>query len=303
MAGVISTGNHPKALWPGVEAWFGRKYDMHEKFCEQMFDISTSKKKYEENVEVTGFGLAPIKSEGGSVSFDSESQGPTTRYTHVAYGLGYIVTREEQDDNLYATVAKQRAEALAFSMYTTKEIIAANVYNRAFNNAYKGGNGVEMISTLQVTEDGTQSNELAVAADLSEASLEDILIQIKNAKNSRGLRINLQGQKLIVAPDNEFTANRILFSTLQAGTANNDINAIRYMGMLPQGIMSNPFLSDSDAWFVSTNAPNGLKGFMRTGLEFTKDNDFDTSNAKAKAYERYPFGGTDWRGIFGSAGA
>ena len=303
MAGVISTGNHPKALWPGIEAWFGRKYDMHPKYCEMMFDISKSKKKYEENVEVTGFGLAPIKSEGGSVSFDSESQGPTTRYTHVAYGLGYIVTREEQDDNLYAVVSKQRAEALAFSMYTTKEIVAANVYNRAFSNAYPGGNGVEMISDAQVTEDGLQSNELAVAADLSEASLEDILIQIKNSKNSRGLRINLQGQKLIVAPDNEFTANRILFSTLQAGTANNDINAIRYMGMLPQGIMSNPFLSDSDAWFVSTNAPNGLKGFMRTGLEFTKDNDFDTSNAKAKAYERYIFGWTDWRGIFGSAGA
>ena len=303
MAGVISTGNHPKALWPGIEAWFGRKYDMHEKFCAAMFDIGSSKKKYEENVEATGFGLAPIKSEGGSVAYDSESQGPVTRYTHDVYSLGYIVTEEERDDNLYKEVSETRAEALAFSMYTTKEIVAANVLNRAFNASFVGGNGVELISTAQVTEDGTQSNELAVAADLSEASLEDILIQIMNARNSRGLEIALRGEMLMVAPANAFEAQRILHSTLQSGTANNDINAIRDMGLLPGGFMSNPYFTDTDAWFVKTNAPNGLKGFMRKAMTFTRDNDFDTSNAKAKASERYSFLWTDWRGVYGSAGA
>lgn len=303
MAGVITTGNHPKALWPGIEAWFGRKYDMHEKFCESMFDVVGSKKKYEENVESPGFGLAPIKAEGSSVMYDSDMQGPVTRYTHDVYSLGYIVTEEEMDDNLYAEVSKTRAEQLAFSMYTTKEIVAANVYNRAFNVNYPGGNGVSMINSAQPTEDGIQSNELTVAADLSEASLEALLIQIMNAKNSRGLEIALRADQLIVSPTNAFEAQRILHSTLQSGTANNDINAVRDMGLVPGGFMANPYLTDADAWFLRTNAPNGTKGFMRKALAFTRDNDFDTSNAKAKASERYVFGWSDWRGVFGSAGA
>lgn len=303
MAGVITTGNHPKALWPGIEAWFGRKYDMHEKFCDKMFEIVKSKKAYEENVELTGFGLAPAKAQGASVMFDSETQGPTTRYTHTVYSLGYIVTEEEREDNLYDVVSKQRAEALAFSMYTTKEVVSANVYNRAFNSSYAGGNGVEMISTAQVTEDGTQSNRLATDSDLSEAALEDMLIQIGNATNSRGLEINLRGERLIVNTANMFEAQRILYSTLQSGTANNDVNAVRDMGLLPKGFIANPYLTDADAWFVRTNAPNGLKGFMRKELAFTQDNDFDTSNAKAKAAERYSFGWSDWRGVYGTPGA
>ena len=303
MAGVISTANHPKALWPGIEAWFGRKYEQHPKFCEQMFEVRSSRKAYEEHVEATGFGLAPEKSEGSPVSYDSETQGPVTRYTPSVYSNGYVVTEEEQDDNLYTEVSMGRSEALAFSMYTTKEIVAANVYNRAFNSSYTGGNGVEMISTAQVTEDGTQSNHIATAADLSEASLEDLLVQIKNAKNSRGLNFALTGEQLIVSPNDEFEANRILYSTLQAGTANNDVNAVRSMGMLPKGIIANPYLTDPDAWFVRTNAPNGTILFMRKALEFTRDNDFDTGNAKAKASERYSIGWTDWRGIYGSPGA
>ena len=303
MAGVISTGNHPKALWPGVQAWFGRKYDQHPKYCEQMFEIRNSEKAYEENIELTGFGLAVKKAEGASVSYDSESQGPVTRYTHNVYSLGYIVTEEEQDDNLYMEVSRGRAEALAFSMYTTKEIIASNVYNRAFNSSYTGGNGVEMISTAQVTDDGTQSNHIAVAADLSEASLEDILVQIGKAKNTRGLEVGIKGRQLIVPVDLQFEAQRILKSTLQSGTANNDINAVRDMGLLPEGFMANPYLTDTDAWFVNTNCPNGTIGFMRKALAFTRDNDFDTSNAKAKASERYVFGWSNWRGIYGSPGA
>lgn len=305
MTGVISTGNHPKALWPGIEAWFGRKYEEHPKFCEMMFETVTSNKKYEENVEATGFGLAPIKSEGASVVYDSESQGIAPRYTHDVYSLGYIVTEEEMDDNLYREVSETRASALAFSMYTTKEIVAANIFNRAFNANYTmvGGDGKEMIAADHPTVDGQQSNILSVAADLSEASLEDMMIQMMEAKNSRGLEINIRPEKLLVAPSNFFEANRILYSTLQAGTANNDVNVTREQGMIPGGIIANPYLTDSDAWFLLSNVPEGLKHFQRKALAFTRDNDFDTSNAKAKASERYVFGWTDFRGVYGTPGA
>lgn len=300
---AITTGNHPKALWPGVARWFGAKYKEHPKFHQEMFEMLSSKKAYEEVVEHTGFGLAPVKTQGASVSYDSETQGETTRFTHIAYSLGYIVTREEMDDNLYSEVSRGRASKLAFSMATTKEVVAANVLNRGFNSSYTGGDGKELLATDHPSESGNQSNELATAADLSEASLEDILIQIKNAVNARGLNISLTGQCLMVAPDNEFEANRILYSTLQAGTANNDVNAMRHMGMLPKGIICNPYFTDADAWFVKTDAPSGLLGFNRNPIEFTRDNDFDTDNAKAKAYERYDFGWGDWRGTFGSPGS
>lgn len=303
MAGIITTGNHPKALWPGMHAFWGRMYAEHPVEYDKVFDMETSSKNYEEDTEVTGFGLAPVKTQGGSVAYDSETQGPTTRYTHVAYGLGYIVTREERDDNLYEVVSKRRIKALAFSMRQTHEITTANIFNRAFNASYVGGDGKEMIATDHPTLNGTQSNELAVAADLSEASLEDLLIQIMNAANSRGHRIALMGKKLIVPPALAFTAQRIVKSDLQNDTANNAINAIRSMGLLPEGIMVWHYLTDADAWFVKTNAPNGLTHFQRTSIEFTRDNDFDTDNAKAKAYERYRAGWTDWRSIYGSPGA
>ena len=303
MAGVIGTGNHPKALWPGIYAWFGREYEKHPLKCEMMFDMANSSKKYEETVEATGFGMAIVKSEGGSISYDSETQGPASRFTHATYGLGYIVTEEELEDNLYDTVAKGRTSALAFSMRTTKETVAANVLNRAFNSSYTGGDGVELISTAHVTEDGTQSNELAVAADLSESSLEDLLVQISQAKNSRGLQIQVTPRKLLIAPSNQFEATRILKSTLQSGTANNDLNAVRDMGLMPEGFLVNHYFTDPDAWFVKTDAPSGLMGFNRRKLKFAKDNDFDTGNAKAKATERYSFGWTDMRGVYGSPGA
>lgn len=223
MAGVITTGNHPRALWPGMHAFWGRVYNEFPMEWKELFTVQESSgKNYEEDTEVTGFGLAPVKTEGASVSYDSETQGPTTRYTHVAYALGYIVTREELDDNLYEIVSKRRIRGLAFSMRQTKEIVGANIYNRAFNSSFTGGDGLEMCSTAHVTIDGTQSNELATAADFSEASLEDLLIQIGNAKNSRGLRICLMGRKLIVPNDLTFEAQRVLNSTLRVDTANND---------------------------------------------------------------------------------
>lgn len=303
MAGVITTGNHPKALWPGMHKFWGRVYDEHPTEYTEIFMTESSSKNYEEDAEVTGFGLAPVKSEGGSVSYDSETQGPTTRYTHVAYGLGYIVTREERDDNLYEIVSKRRIRGLAFSMRQTKEIVGANVLNRGFNSSFTGGDGLELFSTAHVTLDGTQSNELATPADLSEASLEDLLIQISNAKNSRGLRIAARGMKLIVPPALMFEAERILESVQRVDTANNDTNAMRSMGMLPNGFTVNHYLTDTDAFFIKTNIPNGLTHFNRVGAEFTQDNDFDTSNAKAKAYERYSVGWTDWRGAYASPGA
>lgn len=300
---VITTGNHPKALWPGIHKFWGRQYNEHPMEWSQIFDGISSEKNYEEDVEVTGFGLASTKAQAAAVSFDSESQGPTTRYTHVTYALGYIVTREEQEDNLYEVVSKRRAKALAFSVRQTEEIVAANVLNRAFNTSYTGGDGKALIVSDHVTVNGSQSNVLAVAADLSEASIEDLIIQCMNATNSRGLKISLMPQKLIVAPANAFNAERILNSTLRSGSPNNDINALKSMGMLPGGVVVNHYLTDTDAFFIKTNAPAGLQRFNRRATEFKQDNDFDTENAKAKSTTRFSVGWTDWRGIFGTPGA
>lgn len=299
---VITTGSHPKALWPGVHKFVMGEYSEHPTEYDQIFDMQTSKMAYEEDVEITGFGLAKTKAEGEAVTYDSHSQGFTKRYTHVAYSLGYIVTREELDDNLYKGRSFKRGKSLAFSFRTTKEIVAANILNRAFNSSYTGGDGKELLATDHPSLAGTWSNELAVSADLSEAALEDILTQIMQATNSRGLQIALRGDCLIVPPALAFTAERLMKSTLQNDTANNAVNAIKSMGLLRGGVKVNHYLTDPDAWFVKTDAPDGLVGFQRTPFEFTQDNDFDTENAKAKGYERYTFGWTDPRGLYGSPG-
>ncbi|MGB1214606.1 MAG: hypothetical protein ACPG4X_14675 [Pikeienuella sp.] len=303
MAGVITTGAHPKALWPGINEWFGRVYDEHATEFTDLFEMDSSGQSYEEDVLVTGFGLAPVKPEGASVSYDSESQGYTKRYTHVAYALGFIVTFEELRDNLYEKVGKRRGQALAFSMRQTKENVGANVYNRGFNSAYVGGDGVELLSTAHPTKSGTFSNELAVAADMSEASVEDLVIQIMGATNDRGLKISLMPECLVVPRQLHFEANRIYGSVLQNDTANNAINVLKSTGTFPKGIKTNHYLSDSDAWFIRTNCPRGMICFDRDILPLEQDNDFDTKNAKAKKYERYSFGWTDPRGLYGSAGA
>ena len=300
---AITTGNHPKALWPGIKAWWGRKYAEHREEFPDLFDTDTSDKAYEEDVQVTGFGLAPQKSEGGSVSYDSESQGFVSRYTHVAYALGYIVTQEELDDNLYEVVSKRRSQALAFSMRQTRENVGANIYNRAFDSNYTGGDAKELLATDHPSLAGDWQNELTTAADLSEASLEDLLILIMQAKNDRGLKISLMGQSLILPPALVYEGNRILKSTLQNDTANNAVNALKATNALPGGIKVNHYLTDSDAWFVRTNAPRGMIHYTRTMKELEQDNDFDTGNAKAKMYQRYAFGWTDPRGLYGSAGA
>ena len=303
MVGVITRGNHPKAQWEGIMRWWGREYSKHPKFHPEMYEVKTSRKAYEEDVEVTGFGLAPVKSEGGSTSYDSETQGAVKRYTHVAYGLGYICTYEEQQDGLYETVSRRRVTALAFSMETTRQIICANVFNNGFDSAFTGGDGKEFFATDHPTVNGTQSNELNPPADFSESALEDLLIQIADADNSRGLPIALRPVD-IAGPNNlmfEFT--RVLKSEQQSGTANNDTNAVRTMGLLGKSPIVNPYLTDPDAWFVRTNAPAGATYIDREAIGFDKDGDFDTKNLKAAAYMRFDAGWTDWRGYFASAGA
>ena len=298
---VITSGSHPKALWPGVKEWWGREYPKHEQYWNQCFEMDTSDKSYEEDVELTGFGLMPVKPEGDSISYDSETQGYTTRYTNVTYGMGYIVTQEALEDGQYEKVSKRRASALAFSAATTKETVHANILNRWFTSGYNGGDGVIGGSASHPTASGNQSNILATAADLSEASLEDICVQLMNATNSRGLRIGLKAKKLVVPPALHFDAGRILESELQNDTANNAKNIVG--GMFKDGYLTWSFLTDTDAWFVKTNAPRGLVHFKRREGKFEQDGDFDSANAKAKFTERYAAGWSDWRGMYSSGGA
>lgn len=300
---VITSGAHPKALWPGIKAWWGRTYTEHKVEYTDLFETDTSTQQYEEDVQVTGFGLAPVKPEGAAVSYDSEVQGFVSRYTHVAYALGYIVTHEELKDGLYEVVSKRRSQALAFSHRQTKENVGANVWNRGFNSSFTFGDGKEMLATNHPSKSGDQSNILATAADLSEASLEDLIIQIMGATNDRGLKISLMPKGLHVPRQTWFEANRILKSVLQNDSANNAVNALRATQAIPEGIKVNHYFTDPDAWFVRTNCPRGLIHYEREMIDFTQDNDFDTSNAKSKCYERYSFGMTDFRQLYGSPGA
>jgi len=303
MAGVITTASHPKALWPGIKAWWGQVYNEHAEEYTDLFDKDTSSQNYEEDVQLSGFGLAPRKSEGAATSYDSEIQGFTTRYTHVAYALGYVVTKEELDDNLYEQVSKRRSAALAMSFRQTKENVAANVYNRAFTAGYVGGDGVTLCSTAHPNiTGGTWANKPTVDVDLSEAALEDAMVAIMGLQNDRGLLINVMPRSLIIARQEWYNANRILKSVYQPGTANNDINVLKATNALPEGIKMNHYLTSPRAWFIRTNIQNGMKYYERTGISFDQDNDFDTMNAKAKGYERYSFGWTDPRAIYGVNG-
>ncbi len=295
---TVSTGNIAKLLWPGLNAVWGRDYKEYPTEYTDLFSMESSDMNYEEEQEVTGLGLAPVKAEGAATQYDTFAQGTTARYTHTAFGLGFIITREAIDDNKYEKAGLRNTRALAFSMRQTKENVAANVYNRAQTSGYTGGDGVILSSTSHPTLAGNQSNRLTTAADLSEASLEDLCIQIQAATNSRGLRIALRPDTLIIPYNLEFEAMRILKSVQQSGTANNDINALRASGAFPGGVKVNHYFTDTDAFFIRTNCPDGMKGFQRISAEFAQDEDFDTSNLKYKSYERYSFGWTDFRGIF-----
>jgi hypothetical protein len=301
----ITTGSHPKALWPGINTWFGISYDEYPEEYRDMFDVFTSTQNFEEDVQSYGFPLAQVKNEGDSVSYTTNSQGPIKRYVHVVYALGYIVTREEIEDNKYEELARKRAAALAFSMKTTKEIVHANVWNRCTTAGYTGADGIVLLSASHVTTVANQSNILAPAADLSEASLEDLNIMIMTAKDDKGIQIPLMAKSLHIAPNEWFEANRILKSVLQNYTSNNAINVLKSTNAIPGGIKVNHFFTDSDAYFLKTNIPadEGFKSFQRRAREFTKDDEFDTENAKAKATERYTCSWTNWRVCYGTIGA
>ena len=304
MAGIINTGSFAKALWPGVNAWYGKAYDEYPVEWDKLFETFKSRKNYEQDVGISSFGLAKVKSEGAPIEYDSENQAFTTTYTHVVYALGFIITREIMDDDLYDVVGQRKAQGLAFSMRQTKEIIGANVYNLGFSGGPTYGDGVSMINASHPNfAGGTQSNTLATAADLSEAALEQACIDISLWTNDRGLRIAVTPELLIIPPQLDFEAARILKSQGRVGTDNNDINAINNMNKFRKGYTVNHYLTDPDAWFIRTNVPNSVKHFERIADEFNMDNDFDTENAKFKAYSRYSFGVTDWRGIYGSPGA
>lgn len=296
---TITTGSFPKGLWEGQHAFFGMEYKRHKEEWRELFDVETSEKNYEEDTETPGFGLVPQKAEGSGISYDTHSQGWTKRYTHTVYGMGYVVTRENMEDNLYPKIASNRTRALARSAAITQNILGANVYNRGFNSSYTGGDGKELLATDHPTLDGTQSNELTVAAPLSEASLEDMITIIRKATDTRGLEAQLMPKCLVIPVDLMFEADRILKSERQSGTANNDINAVNRLGLK---IVANHFLTDANAWFIKTDCPNGLTWYQRRGVEFTKDNDFDSENKKHKCTFRVSSGWTDWRSLYGTDG-
>lgn len=304
-AGVINTGSHPKLLWPGVYATWGQVYEEHAKEYEDLYDIRNSDKAYEQAVEVTPFGLAPVKPQGSPVTYDSEIQGSVTTYQHIAYALGYIVTFEELRDNLYKEVATRRARGNAFSMNQTIETVAAFLYNNAFSSTYyTTGDGQALISASHTSPlGGTFSNALSPSADLEEASIEDLTIQIMLATNDAGNKISIMPESLHVSAYEWYNANRILQSVLQSNTANNNINVLKATNALPKGIKMNHYFTTPGAWFIRTNCPEGMTMFWRDKPMFDQDNDFDTKNAKAASYMRFSVGATDPRGIYGSAGA
>lgn len=303
--GVITTGAHPKALWEGVYEWFGQTYDRYSPEWVHLVDKKTSRKNYEETVQSTTFGLAPIKEQGKSVSYTDYQQGYVTRAVHVVYGLGYAVTRENLDDGLYKEVSLNNASLLSESMHQTKETVVANMYNRSFNSSYTFGDGVELLSSAHPnTSGGTSSNILSTAAALSEAALEDLTIQIGQATDDVGLRIRLKPKSLILPIDLQYEGHRILNSIQRVATADNDPNVLKDMNVFPEGIKVNHYLDSSTRWFVRTSITRGgLCLFQRRELEFTQDNDFDTENAKAKTTERYSVTCADWRALYGSNAA
>ncbi len=305
-SGTISTGSVPRLLQGGVANAFGNALKEHSAKYPKMFATETSSKAFEVDVQLEGFNRASSKPEGDDITFDSRQQGFTPKYVHTTFAKGYIVTEEALEDELYGQL-NDGARALARVMNITKEIEGAAVYNNGFdsNHTMTDGDGQPLFSTAHVNgpSGGTYSNRLAVDADLSEASLEDMLILIQTATDARGLAAALQAKCLIHAPANSFEAQRILRSELQSDTANNAINAIRDMGAVSDGNLSNPFLTDADAWFLTTDAPNGTKFYQRRAVRFGQDNAFTSGNARFKADERYSFGWSDARGVYGTSGA
>jgi hypothetical protein len=303
---VITQSSFAKLLWPGINAIYGNAYKDFPTEYDKIFPKYGSTKAYEEDLGLSSFGLAAVKPEGAPISYDSARQGFTTRYNHVVYALGFTITREMYEDNQYSEVSMRDAKALARSMRHTKEIVAANVLNRATTAGYTGGDGVVLLSTAHVNVSGDTTavaNKPSTDVDLSEAALEDAVITIAGFRDDRGLLIAAQPRKLIIGPSNQFEAKRILGTSKRVGTNNNDINVLNTEGIIPEVVVNHFLTTGTDDWFILTDVPDSLKYFERRGDEFNMDNDFDTENAKFKATSRYSFGWSDWRGIYGSTGA
>ena len=299
---AISRAQLAKELEPGLNALFGLEYDRYENEHAEIFDTESSDRAFEEEVMLSGFGNAAVKPEGQGVQFDDAQETFTARYTNETIALAFAITEEAIEDNLYDRLASRYTKALARSMASTKQIKGAAVLNNGFDNTYAGGDGVALLSDAHPTLSGNFRNELAVAADLNETSLEQSLIDISAFTDERGLKIAARGMKMIIPPQLQFTADRLMKSEGRVGTADNDINAIKNMGMVPEGYTVNHYLTDPDAFFIKTDVPNGLKHFNRSPIKTTMEGDFDTGNVRYKARERYVFGFSDPRGIFGSPG-
>ena len=301
---AINRAQLVKELEPGLNALFGLEYNRYENEHAEIFDTETSERAFEEEVMLSGFAQAPTKGEGAAVTYDTAQETFTSRYSHETVALAFALTEEAIEDNLYDTLSSRYTRALARSMATTKQVKAANVLNNAFSTSFPGGDGKPLLTTDHPTlSAGDQSNEPSTAADLNETSLENAMIDIAAFKDERGIKVNVQARKLIIPPQLQFVADRILNSPGRVGTSDNDINSLRNMGMLPEGYVVNHYLTDADAFFIKTDSPNGMKHFERAAMTTGMEGDFETGNVRYKARERYSFGFSDWRGMYGSPGA
>jgi|TARA_R110001599_G_scaffold348404_1_gene575641 hypothetical protein len=301
---AISRAQLLKELLPGLNALYGLEYAKYGEEHKEIFETETSERSFEEETKLSGFSAAPVKDEGAAIAFDNAQEAFTSRYNHETIALGFAITEEAIEDNLYDSLSARYTKALARAMSYTKQVKAANVLNNGFDAAFTGGDGVALFSTAHpLTSGGSNSNTPATAADLNETSLESAVIQIAAWTDERGLLIAAKPRKLIIPPALMFVATRLLDSDLRVATADNDLNAIKHMGAIPEGYAVNHFLTDSDAWFLTTDVPNGLKHFVRTPMSTNMEGDFDTGNVRYKARERYSFGFSDPLGMFGSPGA
>ena len=300
---AISRAQLAKELEPGLNALFGLEYDRYDKEHTAIYEEESSDRAFEEEVMRAGFGTAPVKGEGSAITFDDAQETYTARYTMETIALAFSITEEAIEDNLYDRLASRYTRALARSMSQTKQVKAAAILNNAFSTSYPIGDGAALCSSAHPSLTGDQRNLLSTAADLNETSLEQMLIDIAGLTDERGLKVAVRGMKLLIPKELQFIAERVLNSTLRAGTADNDVNAMKAMGMLPEGAIVNHFLTDTDAFFIKTDAPNGFKLFQRTPIRTAMEGDFDTGNMRFKARERYSFGVSDWRGVFGTPGA
>ena len=300
---AISRQQLAKELEPGLNALFGLEYKNYENQHTEIFDTENSDRAFEEEVMLSGFENASVKSEGAAVVYDNAQETFTARYQHETIALAFALTEENIEDNLYDKISTRYTKALARSMANTKQVKAANVLNNAFDNTFAGGDGVALCSDAHPIIAGTFKNEPTTAADLSETSLEQAMIDIAAMTDERGLKIAARGMKMIIHPNQQFVAERLMKSGQRPGTADNDVNAMKSMGMVPQGFVVNNFLSDTESFFIKTDVPNGLKHMVRAPIKTAMEGDFETGNVRYKARERYSFGWSDPRGIYGNPGA